>query len=158
MSLFSKIGSIVKSIPKVVSSVVSVGKDILGGLTGTSGIPSVTGAGGAISGLPQARTMPQAMPGVLPQLQQSFGTQVGQFARQALTGAVGGGFRKTKFGKLTGNPIPVGYVEKMSQSGVIYLSKATRRRGISSRDLRSFRRVHRLIASVQRKTFGKKGR
>lgn len=156
MSLFSSIGSALSKVGGVVSKVVDVGKGVLAGLTGTAGLPSLTGAGSTVSGLPQQRvtTMP-----VLPGVQnQGLAQQVGAFARQALTGAVPGlGVRKTKYGKLSGNPIPVGYQEKMSQSGVIYLAKATRRRGVSARDLRSFRRVHRLIASVQRKTYGRKG-
>lgn len=59
--------------------------------------------------------------------------------------------RKFKVGKLSGNPIPHGYSEKMSKQGVIYLSKHRRRRGISARDLQNYRRVHRLF-----KTYGKK--
>lgn len=52
---------------------------------------------------------------------------------------------KFKVGKLSGNPIPHGYTERMSKQGVIYLSKIRRRRGISGRDLQTYRRVHRTL-------------
>jgi hypothetical protein len=60
-----------------------------------------------------------------------------------------GGIVSTKRGKLTGNAIPRGYVEKMSTTGVVYLAKLRRRRGISSRDLSSFYRVQRLVSKIR---------
>lgn len=68
---------------------------------------------------------------------------MGQLPLAGLAQAVGG--RRMKVGKLTGNAIPSGFVEKMSKQGVIYLAKAGRRRGLTGRDLASFRRVARLI-------------
>jgi len=52
---------------------------------------------------------------------------------------------KFKLGKLSGNMIPHGYVERMSKQGVIYLTKVRRRRGITGRDLQTYRRVHRTL-------------
>ncbi len=63
-------------------------------------------------------------------------------------GAVAGGMARTKRGRLSGNPIPRGTKEKISRSGQIILTEARRGRGLTSRDLRSFRRVVRLVRSV----------
>ncbi|MFV2082062.1 MAG: hypothetical protein ACC669_09350 [bacterium] len=57
---------------------------------------------------------------------------------------------KFKLGKLSGNMIPHGYVERMSKAGVIYLTKIRRRRGISGRDLQTYRRVHRVLKTYSK--------
>ena len=93
-----------------------------GGLTTVTGAPSPGAPGGFLQGLVQGAT-------------------------RTLTR--GGG---TKIGKLTGNTIPRGFVEKMSQAGVIYLAKHRRRRGITARDISSFYRVHRLVSKIRTPT------
>ena len=144
--------------------------------SGPSGAP-VTTAGSATGGL--AQTLPvlkeQGGPsGVVGPpspggLMRSLGQGLGQLGAGAIQGisqqmgiptpGVGArGATRMKMGKLTGNYIPAGYVEKMSPSGVVYLAKQRRRRGISARDISAFYRVNRLVAKVHWRAHGARRR
>jgi len=173
MSFFSKIGSIAKKVVGYVAPLTGlipgVGGTIAGALAGAVGTgkpqsaPPVTTAGTTGGGLLQTIPSlggPQSGGGIggypSPQgLMTQLGAAASQFARggvAALTGTTVAGSRagatRMKIGRLTGNMIPAGYVEKMSPTGVIYLGKQRRRRGISARDIGAFYRVNRLVAKV----------
>lgn len=77
----------------------------------------------------------------------------GQGLERILPGGETGYASRSKFkvGKLSGNPIPHGYHEKMSPQGMIYLVKSRRRRGITARDLQTYRRVHRTLKTYSKK-------
>ena len=133
----------------------------LGGGGGPTTTAPITTAGSAAGGLTQTlpvlyqggTTPPGAVPGgTPPTMLTQLAAAAGGMTRNYLTGTVtgGAGVRKMHRGKLTGNAIPAGYVEKMSPAGVIYLGKRSRRRGISARDLSSFRRVERLVRRYSR--------
>jgi len=122
-----------------------------------------TAAGGVMQSLSSGGTAPYRLPSNLPAtigtptgapapggLMRSIGQGLGTLASGALAGATGRGFSKTKIGKLTGNMIPAGYVERMSPSGVVYLARQKRRRGITARDLSAYRRVDRLVHRIAR--------
>jgi len=171
MSLFSSIANVAKGIFKpVISTLKTTGKSLLGGVAstlfegatsaiggGAGGAPPTTtpSAGGVVQTLPALRqgyptyaglpTIPQAGTPAPGGMARSIGAGLGSMI-SAATGMSPAGFTKTKRGKLTGNMIPVGYQERMSSSGVIYLAKAKRRRGITARDLSAYRRVDRLIS------------
>lgn len=163
MSFFGSIGKFLGGAVKTVGG-------ILGGVLGSPaqavGLPSnVLGWGGppAMPGGAQiigGTGIPSGGFGGLPSRGGGFLQTAGQFLQAqgfgpslgAIAGGVPGtgGIRKMKRGRLTGNAIPVGFQERMSKQGVIYLAKATRRRGITGRDLSAFRRVSRLISSYHR--------
>lgn len=146
----------------------AVGGAIGGTLTGSStntAPPTTAGAqagglvqtlpalrmGAPVSGLGATSNSPTAAGGMM----QSLASQAGTFLRAQVLGgasAVGGGMSKTKVGKLTGNMIPRGYIERMSPAGVIYLAKAKHRRGITARDLSAYRRVDRLVHRIAHHT------
>jgi len=126
-------------------------------------LPTTAGtAGGGLLQTTGRQTTGYRLPGAPPMgiptgapspggLMQRIGAGAGQFLTGALSaGGAGGGISRMKRGKLTGNAIPTGYVERMSPSGVIYLARAKRRRGITARDLSSYRRVDRLVHRIAR--------
>lgn len=159
MSFFGSIG---KFLGGAVKTVANIGKGVLGlgspfpvGMggpmpTSISMMPGVSQVGGNV--LPWK--LPTTMPGGAPsQNAGGLAGSLGQMAGAMLGfGPAGGrmpgapGQVRMKRGRLTGNAIPAGYQERMSKQGVIYLGKATRRRGISGRDLSAFRRVSRLLS------------
>lgn len=171
MSFFSKLGGLAKKVVGYVAPLTGlipgVGGAIAGtiaGAVGTRGAPTVqpppttagTGGGGVLQTLPVLTT---GTTGAGVPSPQGLMAQLGQIGTQALRGAaqgVGllpatrgtGGAIGTKTGRLTGNIIPRGYIERMSPSGVIYLAKQKRRRGISARDISSFYRVNRLVSKI----------
>lgn len=172
MSFFSKLGSIAKKaigyVAPLTGLIPGVGGTIASGIAGAVGnrpqsAPPVTTAGPAGGGLLQTIPTiggPQSGGGIggypSPQgLMGQLGAAASQFARGGMSALVGapasGGARgatKMKVGRLTGNYIPAGYVEKMSPTGVIYLGKQRRRRGLSARDISAFYRVNRLVSKV----------
>jgi len=151
----------------IFSGAVDVGKQVVTGMLGgganmgmggSSLLPSLQNlpvgapAGTPAPGRSQAIFKGQVMPGGAP----TTATQIGQLLSGAVPGMVGA--RKMKRGRLTGNAIPAGYVERMSNAGVVYLAKSSRRRGISARDLSAFRRVDRLIHRYQRRAIPRRGK
>jgi len=173
MSLLSSIGSFIKPI---ISTVKTAGQALLGGAASTlfSGVTQKLGApaqalgaslpvtaGTAAGGLTQSLTTGGTVPYRLPSigtptgsptpggLMRQIGAGLGTMAQGAL-GITGAGISRTKVGKLTGNAIPVGYMERMSPSGVVYLARQKRRRGITARDLSAYRRVDRLVHRIAR--------
>lgn len=174
MSFFSKLGNIARKaigyVAPLTGLIPGVGGAIAGTIAGAVGtspkatnpaLPPLTtagsGAGGMVQSLPALRGTGVTGPGV--PTPGGLMTQLGQIGGMALKGIGqgmgvlpatmgGGGFIKTKPGRLTGNMIPRGYVEKMSPSGVIYLAKQRRRRGLSARDISSFYRVNRLVSKI----------
>jgi hypothetical protein len=147
MSLFSSIG---KAISRGAKSI---------GLTKNAGLAiasvALPGIGGlAASALASRSSSPARLTSTAPATTTQGNIPIpGQALERLLPGGETGFASRKKFkpGKLTGQPIPHGYHEKMSNQGVIYLVKSRRRRGITARDLQTFRRVHRTI-----KTYGKK--
>lgn len=174
MSFFSKLGSIAKRaigyVAPLTGLIPGVGGTIAGGIASAIGTGKATGApvttaGPSAGGLPQTLPILQQQGGVSGAqgspspggLMRSIGQGLGQLggglvtglAQQAgIPGAGGRGATRMKLGRLTGNYIPAGYVEKMSSTGVVYLAKQRRRRGISARDISAFYRVNRLVAKV----------
>lgn len=157
MSLFSSIAKVVSSVAK---PIITVGKNLLGGAVGafTSALGGGAPAPTVISPTPtlpipsqMVRTLPPipaTMPGGAP-----LSTQIGQFLGQGIAqvaGVRGPGVARMKRGRITGNMIPAGFVERMSKTGVVYLGKSGRRRGISGRDLSTWRRVERVVSRIQR--------
>ena len=181
MGLFSKLKGIVGSVLPMVSSLIPGVGGIVAGVAGQAlnrpkgGGAPVTTAGPAAGGMVQTLPMLQERgerPGqqVTPApggLMRSIGQGLGQLGggmvqgisqQMGLPGVGGRGATRMKVGKLTGNFIPAGYVEKMSPSGVIYLAKQRRRRGISARDLSSFYRVNRLVSKIHGRAHRARGR
>lgn len=169
MSIFSSIGKVLKG---AVKTVVNVGGQILGGIASPAsalGLPSnVMGLGRSVAApgvLPWKGPTPIAtpvLPGGSPAAGGGFLSQASDFLRaQGLgpsLGAVAGGVAgrpgaRMKRGRLTGNAIPAGFQERMSKSGVVYLAKLGRRRGITGRDLAAFRRVSRLLTHIRQPSF-----
>lgn len=177
MSFFSKLGNLAKKVVGYVAPLTGlipgVGGTIASGIAGAvgTGRPApITTAGASGGGLLQ--TLPTIggpmtggglsnapAPGGL---MRSLGAAAGQFAQggmQALGIAAGvpgaRGATKMKVGRLTGNYIPAGYVEKMSPTGVVYLGKQRRRRGLSARDISAFYRVNRLVSKVHGRAHGR---
>ena len=141
MSLLKSIGKIFTGAVKTLAPLAPI---IGGMLGGPPGALLGTAIGGVAGG--QARTlpsMPSVMPGGaplgLPQLPGMAGL-TGQLGLPGFAGAA-----KTKRGRLTGAAIPRGFQERMSKSGMVYLAKMGRRRGLTSRDISTFRRVDRLL-------------
>lgn len=173
MSLLGKLVGAGKSLLKVgrkaITGALDLGLGAIGGM-----IPGPVGT--AIGAIDTARTLSQGAPvttagtggggltQTLPVLQtggivgsgtptpgglmRQLGQVGGAMLAQSMGIAPGRGMTRTKVGRLTGNMIPAGYVEKMSNTGVIYLAKQRRRRGISARDLSSFYRVNRLVSKI----------
>lgn len=112
-----------------------------GGIAQTAGMPGTT--------IPS--NLPMKLGAPTPQgLATRIGAAAGNLLQGAIAGTAGGGVARMKRGRLTGNAIPAGYVEKMSPAGVVYLGKVRRRRGISGRDLSAYRRVDRLVHKIAR--------
>lgn len=181
MSFFSKIGKIAQKaigyVAPLTGLIPGVGGAIASGIAGAIGPPQrsapPTTAGAGAGGI--AQTLPtlggiqtgggiggSPTPGGL---MRQLGAAAGAFAQggiPGLTRAMGvpgaRGATRMKTGRLTGNMIPAGYVEKMSSSGVIYLAKQRRRRGISARDLSSFYRVNRLATKIHARAHRAPGR
>lgn len=180
MSFFSKIGSIAKKVVGYVAPLTGlipgVGGTIASGIAGAVGArgapaaapPTVSSAaGGLASTLPVLRSQGTTggitgvpTPGGL---MRSIGQGLGQLGAGAMAGIgqqmglpMGQRGARFKIGKLTGNSIPAGYIERMSPGGVIYLAKIRRGRGISSRDVRSFYRVSRLVAKIHGRAHARK--
>jgi len=178
MSFLSSIGSALSSVGKGIMSVVSpmlpaIGTAVGAAYGGPAGAAMGGQLGGAFASKPPATTAGTAAGGVLQSVPfsgaMSGGRNIGALGLPTVTGApspgapggflqgivtgmtraAGGGMTATKRGKLTGNAIPRGYVEKMSPQGVVYLGKIRRRRGITSRDLSSFYRVQRLVSKIR---------
>lgn len=175
MSFFSKLGSLAKKVVGYVAPLTGlipgVGGTIASGIAGAvgtgRGAPATT-AGSAGGGLLQTLPTlggPQTGGGLgnAPApggLMRSLGAAAGQFAQggMAALGMAPGGARgatRMKIGRLSGNYIPAGYVEKMSNTGVIYLGKQRRRRGLSARDISAFYRVNRLVSKVHGRAAGR---
>jgi len=176
--LLGSIGSFLKPVVSVVktagqallggvsSSLFSSAQSALGGGGKTLGDAIPTTAGAMGGGLLQTKIgapatgyhLPTTIGSNLPVkanptpggLMQRIGSGLGQLASGAIAGSGMGGVTRMKRGKLTGNAIPAGYVERMSPSGVIYLAKQKRRRGITARDLSAYRRVDRLVHRIAR--------
>jgi hypothetical protein len=113
-------------------------------------LPGVGGAAVGIAGLVSSQSKSPVLPrSIAPPVGPGMANIPipGQALERFLPGGQTGfaSARKFKAGRLSGNPIPHGYTERMSKQGVIYLSKTRRRRGISARDLQTYRRVHRVI-------------
>lgn len=147
MSLFSTIlkkagSNIRRALPTIASiAIPGVGGVVAGGMLEGASTRSSSPAR-LTSTAPASREVPNIpVPGI--------GGAVARAIPGGKTGYVSS--KKMKPGKLTGNPIPHGYHEKMSPQGVIYLVKSRRRRGITYRDLATYRRVHRTL-----KTYAKK--
>ena len=181
MGLFSKLKGLAKSVLPMVSSLIPGVGGVVAGVAGQAlnrprgGGAPVTTAGSAAGGMVQTLPMlqergeqpgQQATPtpgGLMRQIGAGLG-QLGGGVMQGISQQMGlpgvGGRRATRMkqGRLTGNFIPAGYVEKMSPSGVIYLAKQRRRRGISARDLSSFYRVNRLVSKIHGRAHGARGR
>lgn len=175
MSFFSSIGKALKSVAAPVLSAVSSFIPGVGGLVAgiggaalkpkpsaapapmarpswpTQPPPTTAGpsGGGILQTLPTLSTGGISGPGVPSPggLMRSLGQAGSQFLQGAARGAAGSTI-STKVGRLTGNYIPRGYVERMSSTGVVYLAKQRRRRGISARDISSFYRVNRLVSKI----------
>lgn len=152
------------------SLIPGVGGAIASGIAGAVGtspkagppsMPPVTTAGSAAGGMVQTLPMvrgggvsgpgiptPGGLMGQLGQLGGMALKGIGQGMGMLPAGRGAGGPMATKPGRLTGNMIPRGYVERMSPTGVIYLGKQKRRRGISARDISSFYRVNRLVSKI----------
>ncbi len=169
MGLFSKIGGFLKGAAGVIAPVLGeVFGGPVGGALGTAlgGAVSARGGGGG-GGVPMAFTGPAYGTGLPPAGRpQPPGLPgggspggMGGFA-QGLARGMGarGGARRMKVGRLSGAYIPAGFQEKMSPSGQIYLTRVSRGRGISARDLRSFRKVDRLIHRYSARTHFRKGK
>jgi len=129
---------------KSITSIAKVAAPIIGGIVGGPVGAAIGGiAGGAVGGA--APRLPSVMPGGaplgLPQLPGLAGIAPGQLKLPGFTQGA-----RTKAGRLTGQQIPRGFVERMSKTGVVYLSKLGRRRGLSGRDLSNFRRVSRILS------------
>lgn len=177
MSFFSKLGNIAKKVVGYVAPLTGlipgVGGAIAGTIAGAVGSrgapapqPPLTTAGSTGGGLTQTLPVIASQGGISGATGSpspgSLMTRIGQGLGQLGAGAVAGisqqmglpgvggarGATKMKQGRLSGNWIPTGYVEKMSSSGVIYLAKQRRRRGITARDISSFYRVNRLVSKV----------
>lgn len=173
MSFFSSLGNLAKKavgyIAPLTGLIPGVGGTIAGALASAipqkgapAPAPPITTAGTGAGGLTQ--TLPVlagkgGMTGPGTPTPQGLMGQLGQLGGQFLkAGAQGmgllpatrgnGGAIATKTGRLTGNLIPRGYIERMSPSGVIYLAKQKRRRGITARDISSFYRVNRLVSKI----------
>lgn len=143
MSWFSKAVGVVKKVAAPVAGIVG---PAIGGPAGAA----VATLGAAVSGVKPATMakVPGIMPGGavlgLPSTTAGLFPGITGIAQQ-MTLPGFRGMAKTKTGRLSGAQIPRGFVERMSKSGVIYLSKIGRRRGINSRDLSTYRRVDRLL-------------
>lgn len=178
MSFFSKLGSLAKKVVGYVAPLTGlipgVGGTIASGLAGAIGQkpaaapPTVSGsAGGLASTLPvlyqQGTTGGVTGVPTPGGLMRSIGQGLGQLGAGAMAGIsqqmglpMGQRGARFKVGKLTGNSIPAGYIERMSPGGVIYLAKVRRGRGISSRDVRSFYRVSRLVSKIHGRSHARK--
>jgi len=179
MSLLSSIGSFFKPVVSVVKTagqalLGGAASTVFSSVTGKLGAPASTlgaslpatagtQAGGLMQSLSSGGVAPYRLPSSLPVpigtatgapapggLMRSIGAGLGSLASGAIGAATGRGISRTKVGKLSGNMIPAGYVERMSPSGVIYLARQKRRRGITARDLSAYRRVDRLVHRIAR--------
>ena len=139
-----------KRIKQAVPAIASVAIPGAGGFLAGAAGELLTGGGGSGSGMmnisstaPAYDSIPNIKkPGVEGAIERAlpFG-ETGYYSRG-----------KMKVGKLSGQPIPHGFHEKMSPQGTIYLVKTRRRRGITYRDLQTYRRVHRTLKTYAKKT------
>jgi len=143
-SAFS-LGNIKKALP----AVASIATGGVGGVLIGAGA-ELLGGGGSGSGMMNVQsTAPQySSTANLPE--PGMGGTLARLLPGGDTGYLSRG--KYKAGKLSGQPIPHGFHEKMSPQGTIYLVKARRRRGITYRDLATYRRVHRTLKTYAKKT------
>lgn len=145
MSLWTSITKGIRSTLKSVAAPV-----VSGLIGGPVGAVVATGIGGSSSGISYIKEPPSTYsgPGGIPKP----GLE-GTVERTLPFGETGYyDPRKYKVGRLTGNTIPRGYVERMSKDGVIYLARPRRRRGITARDLATYRRVSRVLKTYARTT------
>jgi len=149
MSIFSSIGNVFKAVKPILGT---VGGGMLGGMIGG---PVGAGIGGTIGGsvLGSSKTLP-ALPGIggggIPRLP-TIGGAIGGMARgiggrvaSAARGAASMCARYPQWCVAAGG---VAAIASMMQSGQLPIPKRRRRRGITPKDLQSFRRVAGLIKS-----------
>ena len=171
MGLFSKLKGIAKAVLPAISGLIPGVGGVVAGVASQAltrpkggGAPPTTAgpsAGGIVQTLPaisdaggiSGPSGPPSPGGLMRSIGQGLGqlgagAMAGISQQMGLPGMGARGATRMKLGRLSGNYIPAGYVEKMSNTGVIYLAKQRRRRGISARDISAFYRVNRLVARV----------
>jgi hypothetical protein len=142
MSLFGKIGRFASRAANVVFPVGAVGgaalqSRSLGSITSLSGLGKIGAAVGAA--------------GILLNSLRSRGTGVSPAVPTGQTGAMAGPGSRTgrmHVGRFSGQAIPRGTHERIGKGGNILLAETHRGRGLTSRDLRGFRRTIGLLRSV----------
>lgn len=145
MSLLGSIGNVFKS---ALPSIGAIGGSILGGSIGG---PLGAGIGGTIGGSIGAtnKSLP-ALPGgggKLPPILGGVVTAAGGMARRVSSAARGAASMCSRYPQWCVAAGGVAAIASMMQSGQLPIPKRRRRRGITPKDLASFRRVAGLIKS-----------
>lgn len=146
MSLWTSLTKVFrKALPAVASvALPGAGGALVGGLSALAS----SGGGSSPARLPATTTAPaqRTMPNIP-------APGINAAISRVLPGGQTGYLSRGKFhtGKLSGQPVRNGFREKMSPHGVIYLVKNRRRRGITAKDLATFRRVHKTLKTYSKK-------
>lgn len=148
MSIFSSIGNVFK---KAVPTLGAIGGTVLGGAIGGPLGAGIGGTlGGSIGGM--SKSMPP-LPGVggsggkLPPMIGTVAGMAGGMARRVSSAARGAAAMCSRYPQWCVAAGGVAAIAGMMQSGQLPIPKRRRRRGITPKDLQSFRRVAGLIKS-----------
>jgi hypothetical protein len=144
MSLFGKIGGfahrgLTALFPTGAAGAAALRSRSLSSVTSLSGLGKIGAAVGAA--------------GILINALRSKGTAAGAGVPTGAIGAAGAagfmvGRHRAGIGRFSGNPIPRGTHERIGKGGNILLAERHRGRGLTTRDLRGFRRTIGLLRSV----------